>query len=131
MSGNTSGKFSYYIRDVCDQDITSILAAIPEADETFSLEWLIAQQATGELDYVAAWADELPIGQGIILWHGYVVPELIQDFPLTPVIRAVEVVENYRGYGVGGSIVAELERRARARGYLHTSLGVTPENKYA
>jgi GNAT superfamily N-acetyltransferase len=131
MPGNALRQVAYYIRDVSRLDIPSILSTIPEADEPFSLEWLISQQAVGDLDYIAAWANEILVGQGIILWHGYVVPELAEDFPLTPVIRSVEVIENYRGYGIGSAIVAELERRARARGYMYASLGVMPENKYA
>ena len=46
-------------------------------------------------------------------------------------IRSVEVIENYRGRGIGSAIVAELETRARVRGYIYTSLGVMPENMHA
>ena len=80
----------------------------------------------------------MPVGQGVILWDGYNIPELrhniselCQDFPLTPVIRSVEVVESYRGHGIGSALVSELENRARVRGYTYTGLGVAPENVYA
>ena len=63
--------------------------------------------------YIAAWGAGTPVGQGVILWDGYNIPELRENFPFTPVIRSVEVIENYRGHGIGSAIVNELETRAR------------------
>ena len=131
MSRDTSRRITCNIRDACRSDVTPLLDAIPQAGEAFSLEWLFEQQAAGKVDYVAAWDGRMPVGQGIILWDGYKIPELRQDFPCTPVIRSVEVIEDYRGHGIGSAIVDELETRARIRGYTHTSLGVVPENVYA
>jgi ribosomal protein S18 acetylase RimI-like enzyme len=131
MSRDASRRISCNIRDVCRSDVIPLLTAIPHAGEAFSLEWLLEQQAAGKVDYIAALDDGMPVGQGIILWDGYEIPELRQDFPFTPVIRCVEVIENYRGRGIGSAIVDELETRARMRGYTHTSLGVMPENMYA
>ena len=131
MTANMSRQVTYIIRDVCRRDIISLAASIPQADEAFSLEWLISQQAAGNLDYIAAWIEGLPVGQGLILWGGYVIPELAADFPGTPVIRSIEVIEQYRGRGIGTAIVAELETRARVRGYAYTSLGIMPENARA
>ena len=131
MPRDTSRRITYKIRDVCRSDAIPLLAAIPQAGEPFSLEWLFEQQAAGKVDYVAAWDGGMPVGQGTILWDGYQIPELRQDFPITPVIRSVEVIESYRGRGIGSAIVDELETRARMRGYMHTSLGVMPENTYA
>jgi GNAT superfamily N-acetyltransferase len=132
MAAKVSRQVTYSIRDVCHSDITSLAVSIPRAGETFSREWLITQQAAGNLDYIiAAWVKELPVGQGVILWGGYAIPELAADFPCTPVIRSVEVTEKYRGRGIGSAIVAELEARARVRGYVHTSLGIMPGNAHA
>ncbi len=116
------------IRDVRHEDIAALAASIPQIHGTFKREGLISQQTAGHLDYIAAWSQGLPVGQGIILWDGYVIPALAEEFPCTPVIRSVEVVERYRGCGIGSSIVTELEARARIRGYTFVSLGVMPGN---
>jgi ribosomal protein S18 acetylase RimI-like enzyme len=131
MSRDKSRRIAYKIRDICRSDAIPLLAAIPQAGEAFSLEWLFKRQAAGKVDYIAAWDCGIPVGQGIILWDGYEIPELRQEFPVTPVIRSVEVIESYRSRGIGSAIVEELETRARIRGYLYTSLGVAPENTYA
>jgi len=131
MPRDASRQITYSIRDVCRSDVISLLDAIPHAGEDFSLEWLLEHQAAGEVTYIAAWGAGTPVGQGVILWDGYNIPELREDFPFTPVIRSVEVIENYRGHGIGSAIVNELETRARIRGYTHTSLGVLPGNAYA
>jgi GNAT superfamily N-acetyltransferase len=116
------------IRDVRRDDTAALAASIPQKDGTFRHEWLASQQTAGHLDYIAAWSQGLPVGQGIILWEGYVIPELAEEFPCTPVIRSVEVLERHRGRGIGSSIVTELEARARIRGFTFVSLGVMPGN---
>ena len=82
----------------------------------------------GNLDYVIAWRSKYPVGRGLVLWHGYVIPILMKAFPHTPVIRSIEVLQEFRGAGIGTAIVHELERRASERGYTQISLGVMPEN---
>ena len=131
MAGAVSQPIRWEIWDVRREDIAALAASIPQADGTFRREWLISQQAAGRLDYIAAWCQGLPVGQGIILWEGYVISALAEEFPRTPVIRSVEVHERYRGHGIGSSIVAELEARARIRGAIFVSLGVMPGNASA
>jgi ribosomal protein S18 acetylase RimI-like enzyme len=104
---------------------------MPVRDVIFGHRWLIAQQAMGNLDYVVAWREDNPLGRGTILWHGYVIPELAEEFPQTPVIRSVEVKEEFRGIGIGTSIVRELEQRAFLFGFTAISLGVMPDNTLA
>ena len=101
---------------------------MPISDVIFQHRWLIREQAAGNLDYVIAWQSKHPVGRGLILWYGYVIPALMKAFPQTPVIRSVEVLPLFRGAGIGTAIVRELERRAVARGYTQVSLGVMPEN---
>jgi ribosomal protein S18 acetylase RimI-like enzyme len=122
---------SYKIRDVSRSDIPVVATLVPHEDETFSQEWLLSQQAAGCLDYIAAWIENVPVAQGLILWAGYPPGKLADEFPCTPVIRSVEVAEKYRSCGIGSAIVGELEARARSRGYTYTSLGVMPENTRA
>jgi len=131
MTGNVSHQASYAIRDVRREDIAALASWIPQDDEPFRHQWLISQQTAGNLDCIAAWIKGLPVGQGIILWGGYVIPELAAEFPCTPVIRSVKVIERYRGRGIGNAIVAELEARARMRGFAYASLGVMPGNTHA
>lgn len=128
MAGGVSHQIPWEIRDVRREDIAALAASIPQIHETFKHEWLVSQQTAGHLDYIAAWSQGLPVGQGIILWNGYVIPALTEEFPCTPVIRSVEVLERYRGRGIGSSIVAELEARARIRGLIFVSLGIIPGN---
>src|ERR1700722_19283004 len=109
MTANVSRPISYAIRDVGRSDVTALAASVPHEDETFSHEWLLTQQAAGNLDYVAAWSENMPVGQGLILWAGYPSGKLAEEFPNTPVIRSVEVAERYRGRGIGSAIVDELE----------------------
>lgn len=131
MTAYASRQVTYSIRDVRRPDVSALEASILQADETFSREWLVRQQVAGNLDYIAAWIKGIPVGQGVILWSGYAIPQLAADFSCTPVIRSVEVAEEYRGCGIGSAIVAELEARARARGYKYISLGVMPGNTHA
>lgn len=131
MTSNVSHPISYTIRDVDGSDVTALAASVPHEDKAFSHEWLLTQQAAGNLDYIAAWSETVPVGQGLILWAGYPSGELAEEFPNTPVIRSIEVAEKYRGRGIGSAIVDELEARARGRGYTYTSLGVMPGNRRA
>ena len=131
MVGKAPYRHNYQIRSSCQADVEQLMAFFPEHDEIFGHEWLISRQMAGHLDYVAAWSQEIPLGRGVILWEGYSLPELAAEFPETPVIRAVEVLEQHRHLGIGGAITECLERRARARGYINVSLGVMPGNHLA
>ena len=122
---------TYHVRSVKRQDLQALEAYLSIKGNIFRHEWLIAQQAAGNLDYVVAWIQEKPVGRGAILWHGYAIPELIAEFPSTPVIRSVEVLERYRGHAIGSKLVSELEHRAFSRGFTSVSLGIMPDNVHA
>lgn len=124
-------EFSFSLHPANSAEIATLEAWLPVKDKVFHHRWLVSQQSEGNLDYVIAWSSSTPIGRGVILWHGYVIPELMEEFPDTPVIRSVEVAEKYRRLGVGTAIVRELEGRAVKRGYKSVSLGVMSDNKNA
>lgn len=121
----------YEIRTASVSDIVVLEADLPITDAIFRHRWLISQQDSGTLDYVVAWVSGHPVGRGVILWDGYVIPALREVFLHTPVIRSVEVLEDFRKMGIGTAIVHELELRATRRGFDGVSLGVTPENRAA
>lgn len=129
IPAHTGSTCSYYtLKSPSTDDLPALEAGLPISDVIFQHRWLIRQQTAGNLDYVVAWRRKHPIGRGLILWHGYVIPVLIKAFPRTPVIRSVEVLPLFQGAGVGTAIVRELERRASEKGYEQVGLGVMLEN---
>lgn len=126
-----SSHLCYTLESVREKDLHALETSMPIPDVIFQHRWLIREQAAGNLDYVIARQSKYPVGRGLILWHGYVIPILMKAFPQTPVIRSVEVLPQFRGAGIGTAIVHELERRASERGYTQISLGVMPENVLA
>jgi ribosomal protein S18 acetylase RimI-like enzyme len=89
------------------------------------------RQQAGEVEYLIAWIDDVPVGQGVITWGGFLeeaVRSAIQD---CPEIGYLGVEQHCRGKGVGSALVGVAEGCIAARGFGLAGLGVGTDNPRA
>ncbi len=75
---------------------------------------------------------EKPVGQVVLELGGprspRMSPEVSQAFANIPEITAAEVVEEFRGRGIGGKMIQTLEAEAKALGFDKVCIGVATKN---
>lgn len=91
----------------------------------------LARQQGGLVEYVIAWIDELPVGQAVVTWAGFVEDEPRATFPDCPEIGYLGVDQAWRGMGVGTALISAAEDRILARGFRQAGLGVATDNPNA
>src|SRR5215472_7140398 len=76
-----------------------------------------ARQQAGEVVYLVAWHDDLPVGHALVVWGGPAQPELaaLRD---SPEIEDLYVGAPFRSRGVGSRLLASAETLAAQRGFV-------------
>lgn len=117
------------IRRVGIEDLELLDRCLPPThSRTEHLDRLRAQDA-GEIEYLAALLGEVPVGQVVLCWNGFKFGPLPSLFPGLTLFRSLRVwPAEHRGRGIGGALVAEVERLSLKRGYPGIGLGVEVEN---
>ena len=87
-----------------------------------------ARQKSGDVEYLIAWIDDVPVGHGLINWVGFRDDAPRAAYPECPEISNLGVDQAWRGTGIGSALIAEAEARIRARGFRRAGLGVGVEN---
>lgn len=90
------------------------------------------RQRQGLSTHLIAWADDVPVGTGEILWHGCTALEVRQRYPDCPELNGLGVwPARLRSRGIGTAIVLAAEAVARERGHHRLGLGVNDDNHRA
>jgi len=85
-------------------------------------------QRAGEVEYLIAWIDDVPVGNCVITWAGFREDAPRAAFPDCPAIGYLHVGQTWRGNGVGSAVVGAAESRIVARGLRQAGLGVGIDN---
>ena len=88
----------------------------------------LTEQRTGEIVWLIAWSDDLPVGHLQIGWSGTDRPELRAHLGDCPHISRVGVRADMRSQGIGSALVEAAEDLIRMRGYTRVGLGVGIDN---
>jgi GNAT superfamily N-acetyltransferase len=113
------------------EDLDRLEAAMPGGPSRFHHRRL-ARQQRGTSSYLVAWLDERPVGHAEIRWDGCAAAAVRERFPRCPEVNALEVFpERMRSRGIGTALIAEAERRVKARGFGQIGLGVADDNPRA
>ena len=86
------------------------------------------RQASGAAEYLVAWADDVPVGYGLINWAGFRDEPPRAAHPACPEISNLGVTEAWRGKGIGTALLTAAEARILARGFQQAGLGVDEGN---
>lgn len=89
------------------------------------------RQQAGGVEYLIAWIDDIPVGQGVITWAGSGEEAVRTAVPNCPEIGYLHVEQTRRGEGVGTALVSAAERSIAARGFRLAGLGVGTDNPRA
>src|SRR5262249_20417378 len=76
-----------------------------------------AVQQQGDGVYLIAWHDDEPVGHFLLLWDGPTEDPTGKYPPHTASLESGATKPAFQGRGVGTRMIAEAERRARAKGY--------------
>jgi GNAT superfamily N-acetyltransferase len=89
------------------------------------------KQQNGEVTYLVAWHDKLPVGHVLAKWAG------TSDEPMGSVLKDCPNLEDlfvhpdYRSREIGAQLLDAGENLARQRGYTQIGLGVAIDNRRA
>ncbi|AEV84249.1 N-acetyltransferase GCN5 [Actinoplanes sp. SE50] len=89
------------------------------------------RQQTGEIDYLIAWLDDVPVGQAVITWAGFLDERVRAAVRGCPEIGWLGVAPARRGRGVGIALLQSAESRIAARGLRMSGVGVATDNPRA
>lgn len=89
------------------------------------------RQQTGEVEYLIAWIDAVPVGHAVITWDGSREEPVRTAVPDCPEIGYLHVEQSRRGEGVGSALVGAAEDCIVARGFPLAGLAVGAENPRA
>src|SRR5262249_32047467 len=89
-----------------------------------------ARQQAGEVVYLVAWHDDLPVGHVVVVWGGPAQPELAA-LRGSPELEDLYVGAPLRSRGVGSQLLAAAEIMATQRGFARIGLAVGVDNPRA
>jgi GNAT superfamily N-acetyltransferase len=88
----------------------------------------IREQLSGEVFWLIAWRDDLPVGHLQIGWSGAERPEFEAHLGDCPHVSRVGVRAEMRSQGIGSALIEAAEDIIRKRGYSRVGLGVGVDN---
>ncbi len=87
-----------------------------------------SQQRAGAATYLVAWRGEVPLGSCMVQWGGCVGDAARVAFPAAVEINHLQVREQFRGQGVGRSLIESAEALAAQAGRNQVAVGVGDDN---
>lgn len=92
----------------------------------------LERQQRGEVVYLVAWHEDVPIGHALLKWQGAAEDYIAAMFQGTcPDVEDLYVTEVCRSQGVGTQILREAARLVAERGFRNIGLGVDVNNPRA
>lgn len=120
------------IRPCQEDDLTLLRTHLPTPGQPDRHTIRFERQQRGHGTFLIAWAGDLPVAAGEILWGGCSAPEINQHYPDCPELNGLEVwPPELRSQGIGTTLIVAAEDLARQRGYHRIGLGVTDDNPRA
>jgi GNAT superfamily N-acetyltransferase len=87
-----------------------------------------ARQQAGQATYLVAWRDQEPLGSGVLQWGGCIGTNARTAYPHAVELNHLQVRDEYRGQGVGSSLIAAAETLASQAGRYQMAVGVAEDN---
>ncbi|MFI9384618.1 GNAT family N-acetyltransferase [Kutzneria sp. NPDC052558] len=120
------------IRPCQEQDLVLLRAYIPTPGQPDRHDKRFERQQSGRSTFLIAWAGDLPVGAGEILWNGCDAPEINQHYLDCPELNGLDVwPAELRSQGIGTAIISAAEDLARQRACHRIGLGVDDHNPRA
>jgi GNAT superfamily N-acetyltransferase len=92
----------------------------------------LKRQKQGEVIYLVAWHEGVPVGHALLKWRGAAEEHLTSHFQGNcPDIEDLLVDERYRSRGVGTQILLAAEQLVAEKGFRQIGLGVATQNHRA
>ena len=112
---------------------------VPQLERHINFDWAAfgkhaercINQQEGDVTYLVAWLEDLPVGHTLIEWNGPDVEPMASQLLSCPEIEDLFVVPKYRRMGVGSLMLDHAESLALQRGYIQIGLGVDIDNPRA
>ena len=117
------------IRTCTDRDLEVLRTRWPSRADVHGSHH--ARQMEGAATYLVAWRGDEPLGVGMVQWGGCLGPEARAAFPGAVEINHVQVREEFRGQGVGTSLIGAAENLAVRQGRTQVAIAVNDENPEA
>lgn len=121
------------VRPLATEDLAHIQQALPPEHPEAHVRRL-ADQRSGRVTYLVAWADGRALGHALVRWGGVTNPELrwrLDTGDRHPYVEALLVHPSYRSRSVGSQILRVAEALANRRGARRIGLAVAVENARA
>jgi GNAT superfamily N-acetyltransferase len=115
------------VRELSEGDLLALQEHMPSAHHPYRA----ATHESGAATFLLAWNDGKPVGYLLLKWAGAdeeIVHRLIGN---CPELNAITVAVEVRSRGIGTTLIAEAERRVRARGISRVGLAVGLDNPRA
>ena len=120
------------IRACRQEDLQLLETSNPSPGQSRYHHRRFERQQQGASTFLIAWAGDVPVGHGEILWNGCAAPEVHERYPDCPEINGLEVwPPGQRSQGTGTAIIRAAEALARDRGFQQIGLGVDDDNHRA
>ena len=87
----------------------------------------LARQQRGDVVYLVAWADDLPVGHVLLKWDGTTDPPMADVLDECPDIEDLFVLSDYRQQGIATQLMENAESLARDKGFGQVGLGAGAE----
>ena len=108
-----------------EADLPALVADMPQQD--LMAERLL-RQSRGDGQLLVARDNGRPVGM-VYLWQEPAdEPEIREHLPEVPLLMHFEVLEEYRGRGIGTRLLRHAERHLHDAGHRRVALGVNPKN---
>lgn len=114
------------IRSCDEHDLVALRSLWPTADDVHGAHY--AEQRDGTATYLVAWQDEEPLGSGLVRWRGPVGTNARAARPDSVEINHLQVREEWRGRGVGTTLITAAEQLVKDRGCSLLALSVAVDN---
>ena len=89
------------------------------------------RQQEGEVVYLVAWYENLPVGHALLKWYGTTDDPRASKMDGCPDIEDLFVSPDYRSRGTGSCLLEQAESLVTQRGYCRIGLGVAIDNPRA
>ncbi len=92
----------------------------------------LKRQEKGEVTYLVAWYDGVPVGHALLKWRGATEAHLVSHFQGScPDVEDLLVDRRYRSRGIGTQLLQAAERLVADSGFRQIGLAVDTRNKGA
>lgn len=119
-----TGTEHLHIRPLTEADLPLVRHWLPFGDPDKHHARFTRQEA-GEVLYLSAWLNEVPVGHLLLKWTGSGErPDLVD----CPDIEDLVVAESFRRRGIASRLLEAAESEARGRGYSRIGLSVGIDN---